>query len=77
MITKTVKKLLRRLGVDLVKWNSGYQLVRFPGVGEDLSPLELIVPHLAATSDFYFVQIGANLCKSGRIRVFATIHCDL
>jgi hypothetical protein len=60
MITKTVKKLLRRLGVDLVKWTSGYQLVRFPSVGEDLSPLELIVPRLAATGDFYFVQIGAN-----------------
>ena len=60
MITKTVKKLLRRLGVDLVKWTSGYQLIRFPGVGEELSPLELIVPRLAATGDFYFVQIGAN-----------------
>ena len=40
MITKTVKKLLRRLGVDLVKWTSGYQLIRFPGVGEELSPLD-------------------------------------
>ena len=60
MLKKLLKTFFRSVGFDIVKWAPGYHCVLYPIAGVELSPLELVVPQLAAAGDFYFVQIGAN-----------------